>query len=70
MRKLKKQFGKLNSVEAYDCICWTSLASCNCTCGCNCNPVGISMSSHTKERNAISTNESVYHQYQSNNYSS
>ncbi len=67
MKKLKKKFGKLNSVEAYDCICWMSLASCACNCICVCHPDGIHDSNQNVGSEAVAENQTAYLQYQSNN---
>lgn len=68
MGKMKKKFNKLNSVEAYDCLCWTALASCTCMVSCYCNNTTPSYASN---RNAggvsIFQNESAYNTYQAQN---
>lgn len=67
MKKVKKKFNKLNSVEAYSCMCWTSLASCYCEGSCYCSDYTVSTSNYNAGWTAISNNASVYNTHQRQN---
>lgn len=61
MKKLTKRFNKHNSVEAYSCMCWMSLASCSCACySCFCSDNRVAQSTIVNIKNASITNETAY----------
>ena len=71
MGKIKKKFNKLNSVEAYDCLCINSLASCSCAGACACVSVKpTTASNYNAAWQAIYTNTSAHKTYQTQNRAS
>ena len=61
MKKLAKRYSKHNSVEAYSCMCWMSLASCACNCyGCACSDKVILNSTYNGNISTSTNNEQAY----------